>query len=642
MLSHLTVFFVFIFSFLVSVEAHRSSDIDNLTECEWNKRAVNQSDLRVECNDLYHLYTPKSEKSFKRSKDIKLAAFNLFNLGSGDARFKDLDLTAKIIDEYDVIAISEAHPSTSEEFDSNINLKRSDLNFQEYYHKPGYLDLLYALRKINSSWALVISPAAQSDNQELMGFYFKTEKVKLDNSEYCELYNRKLRDKKTLYFSDSYKGPTFGRRSETPYLKDSFACLLDIEKSENAISRVPFMARFETGGGFDFNYLSFHARFGEPIAVGGTCGYECLEQINIFFNEEFHKGGDFIPALDLAALGFLNNHIDYLAGSGDLGDALNKNYSPVIKFKNSKPRVYENMMGVKSLMEESLKQTAYDVWKADYEGDLPAKTRDEIVDELLKLSKNEIKKDDSFFKTHNKFIEQTLNSPPFSDVKMRYDMWTSPSKVARFYEVTLSLAEMEKMAEYERDSDVLLGGDLNLEPDANKEYWDYLSNNYKYSNVGISSPTTISKRRGLVRSYDHFLYSSKNSLEECHPIEANVVDFVNDRSYWDGFEYYFVKSGRGLEEVSDMMYEKISNIQYVNRKGVAEYTTDINVARGYRSCWNNQTYKNTPLADEWRNDFECKTLRHYLENDEKYRIYTDIISDHIPISMKCNDARDID
>ena len=80
----------------------------------------------------------------------------------------------------------------------------------------------------------------------------------------------------------------------------------------------------------------------------------------------------------------------------------------------------------------------------------------------------------------------------------------------------------------------------------------------------------------------------------------------------------------------------------MNKKGEAELTTQINVSRGYRDCWTGKSLKNTPLADEWQNDFECKTLRHYLENDEKFRIFTDLISDHLPIKMKCNDLRDLD
>jgi len=646
-----TLFLVLILSSCLSSVsyAHRDSDIDNYKECKWNERSAKKESYSVECNDLYHLYVSKSEVKLKKTKSFEFGAFNIFKLGSGDARFKHLSLTANIIKNYDLVAVSEVQPSTSEEFDSNVNLEKfPELDFAKYYHKPGYLKLLEKLRESNSSWSLILSPAGQSDTEELLGFYYRADRVELDNSNYCKEYNRSLRSQKKLFFAGGHAGPRFEREAETPHLNKSYGCLLNLKADENDIFRLPFSTRFKVGSGFDFQYLSYHARFSAPIAVGGSCGFECLELVNTFLNERFHIEGAFLKTLDSKGLKFLKYHMDYLKLKKDSDSALFEENGPVIKYKFSKPRVYTDLISVRDLMLDELPKNAEKIWKTSYSKSITKTDRDKILSFLKKLFVNaeSYTEYSEFLGAKNSekrsYVEAVFESGLYAEILKRYDIWTAPEKTARFFEVSLILEEMEKIAKLEKDADVVLGGDLNLEDAANPYFWNFFTDNFKYSTVAIGSPTSISKRNGLSKAYDHFMYDGRGSLEECRPIEASVLDFVNEKSHWKGYEKYFVKSDAQIKKLSQVEFDRLSNTSFISSKGEALTADKINITRGFTSCWDGETYKNQSLAEVWRSYFECRTLNQYLKGPEPYRIYTDLISDHLPIGMKCSKTSDLD
>ncbi|MGH1468942.1 MAG: hypothetical protein ACRBBP_08710 [Bdellovibrionales bacterium] len=629
--------------------AHRDSDLDNLSECGLNKTSLEGHSINVSCNDLYHLYDSKAAKTSKRGSSFNMGAFNIFKLGSGDSRFKDYKLTANIIKNYDVVAVSEMHHSISEEYESNMNLlKHPELDFKNLYHKPGYLKLLLELRKSNTSWSLIISPVGQSDNEELLGFYYRKDRVSLRNSEYCEVYNRKLREKKNLVFAGGTVGPKHTRPFESPHLNKSYACLLDITEDENNIFRVPFSARFKIGSGFDFQMLSYHARYQEPISVGGSCGFECLEKVNGFLNKTFHKEGEFLNTLDSTALRLLKKHMDFLTMSKSKDYALSEDYGPVIKFKYSKPRVYANLMKVKEVLRTELPDVVLDVWEEKYKDSIPKADRNTILNNMILLFSDLSRYEEFnlYIKEHGKvykaFLKDIVNGGVFGEAQKRYKIWISPEKIARFNEVSLVLREMESIASLEGDTDVVLGGDLNLEDAKNQYYWDFFKDNFKYSTVAIGSKTSIGETNGLKSAYDHFMYDAENSMEECQPLEAAVLDFVNDKSYWKGFEHYFVKTEAQIHKLSKAQYERISKITYVSSKGDLFTTKDVNVRSGYTSCWDGQINKPASLADVWKNSFECKTLNQFINGPQRYRLYTDLVSDHLPIGMKCSKTSDLD
>ncbi len=639
------IFTILILLFCSVSFAHRDSDIDNLNECNWNKNAIEGVNTEVFCNDLYHLYRSKSAKESKRRSSVKLGAFNIL----GDGRFKDYALTANIIKGYDLIAVSEMRHSTGREFDSNSNLaKHAELDFKSNYHKPGYLKLLLELQNIDSSWSLIISPAGQSENEELLGFYFKADRIQLQNSEYCKTYNRSLREEKTLVFAGGHNGPKFKRNAVTSHLNKSYGCLLDIDKGENDLFRIPFSARFKVGSGFDFQMLSYHARFQSPIAIGGACGFECLEKVNSYLNETFHKEGAFLQTLDYTALRFLKKHLDFISLIRDESYALHEEYGAVIKFKYSRPRVYASLMQAKELLREKLSDEVNATWEGFYKNAISKKDKDYIIKSMSGMFQS-LKEYQAFKlyisekgKLYKAFLKDIVNTGVFSEVYKRYQIWISPEKLARFNEISLVLNEMEKIAVAEKDKDVLLGGDLNLVDAKNTYYWDFFKKNYDYSDVAIGSKTSIGDTTGLKSAYDHFMYDGQNSMEECLPLEATVVDFINEKDYWKGFESYFVDSRAEIDKLSKIQKENNLKLNYVDSKGNLVSTADINVSSGYTSCWDGEVHKPAPLVDVLKNTFECRMLNQYMAGPQRYRLFTELVSDHLPIGMKCSKTGDLD
>ncbi len=636
----LTIFLLLICS---TSFAYRDSDIDNLNECHWNKKALKNNKINVFCNDLYHLYSPQSVKVSKKKSSIKLGAFNI--LGSG--RFKDYGLITNVIKNYDLIAVSEMRHSTGRKFESNINLsKNPSLNFTNYYHKPGYLKLLLELQKIHTSWSLILSPAGQSQNEELLGFYFRADKVQLQNSEYCKSYNKNLRGKKQLIFAGGYNGPKFKRSIQKVHLNKSYGCFLNINKDENDLFRVPFSARFKMGIGFDFQMLSYHARFQPPIAISGACGFECLEKINSYLDEVFHEEGAFLKTLDHTALRFLKRHLNFLSLKKNENHALHEEYGSVIKFKYSRPKVYSFLIKAKSFLKAKLPETVEKVWENSYKNKITLKEKNYIIENMSKMfsSLDNYKAFKKFIlkkgKIYKAFLNDIVNTNFFAEVYKRYKIWISPEKLARFNEISLILNEMEKIAKLENDTDVLLGGDLNLESVKDSYYWNFFKENYKYSDIAVGSLTSISVTTGLRNAYDHFIYDSKNSMEECLPFKVTVIDFVNKKDYWNGFESYFVKSRAEIEKLSKIQNKKNLDLRYVNSKGALLSTDEISIKRKYISCWDKKAYKT--LTDVLKNTYECNVLNQFLNGPQWYRLFTELISDHIPIGIKCSKTDDID
>ena len=160
---------------------------------------------------------------------------------------------------------------------------------------------------------------------------------------------------------------------------------MDLKAGENDIFRVPFSARFKLGSGMDLQFLSYHARFSAPIAVGGGCGFECLEKINFFLNSRFHKKGAFLKTLDNRALKFLRNHLDYLNLKKSPSSALFEENGPVIRFKYSKPRVYSNLIEAKDLLKNILPEHIEKIWERSYKDKVTKTDKNKIQSFLRKL-----------------------------------------------------------------------------------------------------------------------------------------------------------------------------------------------------------------------------------------------------------------
>ncbi len=234
--------------------------------------------FKLECHESYHHYGADSAEHFylKDNKDlrpsIKLASFNLWHPGNLKSSFKDYRLLAEIVNSWDVMAGLELLANIGKDAIHNERLikvikevnrdlknvssdaqklvlekKREELH--RLYKAPGYYKLLMELKKLDPSWALILSPrgeAAKSfHQQELVGLFYRARLVKPVPNEHCRQY---INAKEGGEFQACY-----------PNLRRSFMG----RDVRSVFSRRPFLASFQAGN-WDFSLVVGHVIFNSP------------------------------------------------------------------------------------------------------------------------------------------------------------------------------------------------------------------------------------------------------------------------------------------------------------------------------------------------------------------------------------------
>lgn len=202
--------------------------------------------------------------------------------GTSKALFKDYSLVAKIMNQYDVVstlevlgvvghdkvnndavvALLRSSPKIIEDLKNakakttdSAKLKLLDEQIKKLstdtqtaynlYRPPGYFKLLTALKKLDPSWSLILSPrgdsALQGSVEEMVGFFFRANNVSPVVNPHC----------------DEFKDENAG----TPV-----ACIINLSSNfmekdyTHNFARRPFMASFRSGS-MKFSLVSSHVVF---------------------------------------------------------------------------------------------------------------------------------------------------------------------------------------------------------------------------------------------------------------------------------------------------------------------------------------------------------------------------------------------
>lgn len=241
-----------------------------LPTCQ-DMQLLNISDLgSIECGQGFHHYNSQASKNFYdksyalEGRNVAIGSFNVFQAGSPKTEYKDYQILAKIINNFDIVSTVELVPLSGIYKTHNDSLmayyskEKEDIQTLEQtspedaiarsgnlklvldnYELPGYVKILLELRKIDSSWALVLSPSAEgtetSTVKELSGFYYRSKVVRPINNEFC----------KDIACYASFTKDFYGR---------------DVN---DLISRRPLIGSFESGN-FDFSLLTIHTVYNAP------------------------------------------------------------------------------------------------------------------------------------------------------------------------------------------------------------------------------------------------------------------------------------------------------------------------------------------------------------------------------------------
>lgn len=252
-------------------------------ECEVIKELVIKDKYPANCYTNYQLFGKDMYSEKQASKGIKVAGFNIWNLGYNQTRFKDLKVLSGLMNKWDVIGTVEIIPIggskpggdeynnvnveklikkvekleakkdlSNEERDEIEELKDRRSKVEKLYRMPGYIELLNLLRKRDASWSLIISPRelGAAGLKEMTGYYFRSKKVKLNKNPYCEKMKK--------------EGEGVGYACVPEFTTNGI-----MDKDYRPVfSKRPFMASFKSGD-FDFSMLALHTKFRKPKTAPG-------------------------------------------------------------------------------------------------------------------------------------------------------------------------------------------------------------------------------------------------------------------------------------------------------------------------------------------------------------------------------------
>lgn len=194
--------------------------------CEYYKTLIVKDKFPLDCFSNYQHYGAKKIVAQKKAF-VKIANYNLLHPGTSKSLFKDNEMVAKIMNNYDIISglellntvgrdeqvnkmvINYLHdtPATIKklieskqtikdanklkEIDERVKkLTETTNGAYDLLRAPGYLKILDELKKLDSSWSLILSPRGDSalvgSVEELVGFYYRASAVKPALNPHCQ------------------------------------------------------------------------------------------------------------------------------------------------------------------------------------------------------------------------------------------------------------------------------------------------------------------------------------------------------------------------------------------------------------------------------------------------------------------------
>lgn len=261
--------------FILAFTFKASATKVELGQCLDLRKSLDGRVGNVECLDHYHHFNSGSAHQFYKAetalkkKQVRISTFNVYQAGSPRTEFKDLELIAKMMNHWDVvgatelvsvIGIDKKHNQAVREHISILEKKYTELTtttekkevqsqiklLKKQFVIPGYVKILEQLRKLDPSWALLLTSTEEGSKnatvKELSGYYYRAKVVKPVINEYCKKYYN---------FSKAYGCyPKFSKES---YGKDV----------AHLFARRPFLGSFRSGS-FDFTLVLSHVVFNAP------------------------------------------------------------------------------------------------------------------------------------------------------------------------------------------------------------------------------------------------------------------------------------------------------------------------------------------------------------------------------------------
>lgn len=200
----------------------------------------------------------------------------------------------------------------------------------------------------------------------------------------------------------------------------------------------------------------------------------------------------------------------------------------------------------------------------------------------------------------------------------------TPSKddVGRFYEVAATANQFKSIREISHDKDIIFTGDFNLGfDDGNKDLWEAALKPAPGFAVTQTALTTLSiKAAKLASNYDHFIFDPQ-ATSECDPSSIKPYDLT------------------GADKSTDPIMKHVAkffdpNMQKLLLQDSQNYIATLTK---YQSGQGNAVGNLRPLTDKEKSALmKSDTDAADRMKLNKYGALMELLSDHIPISMRCH------
>jgi hypothetical protein len=231
-------------------------------------------------------------------------------------------------------------------------------------------------------------------------------------------------------------------------------------------------------------------------------------------------------------------------------------------------------------------------------------------------------------------LKSAFNTNSFSNIGIGVNQDT----YARFAEAKLTLDFIEKYKKKFKEKDVIYMADFNLS--MGNRYWTTLLANYNNQVLNLGKKTTLTwgltskngtPTNGLSNDYDHIitdmyrLKECKNSRGQFNVMALNYFTGATKKIISDR---YIVRS----ETYSGGKFPIVRKSHY--KKLMSWKSSEMNnyymtISRSY------EMYRQESQIKHAMNHFQNRVLLSQQNPAHYYRIYSEVISDHLPIYMNC-------
>lgn len=218
---------------------------------------------------------------------------------------------------------------------------------------------------------------------------------------------------------------------------------------------------------------------------------------------------------------------------------------------------------------------------------------------------------------------------------------------ARFAEIKVTLDFMKAVERKFKLKNLIYMGDTNLE--SANQFWEETLKAYPGAQVYVDSKSTISEKladvsgtptNGLASDYDHFIFNPDNA-KACAPrgrVTANTYSFLEGRIANAINEEFLVRT----DAFGDYNERKYINLMetyvYPLDKGEKYFETfgSKKIKVGRKLVPVKGIVKDDERTKKYADGFQERVLNSQLDQSTYYSLYKQLVSDHLPIYLKCN------